>query len=341
MLQANRFSPLPAALVLLVAGAAQAQPAAVAPAGAPQFLASAYRDGFQPRATAFAAESAALHTAIDTLCEVPAADADAALAAARTQWQATTTAWDRLAGVAVGPLVKRRALTALDFNPTRPPLIERAIGSAPVGAEAMERVGTPAKGIPALEWLLWTRKPAPQSPACRYTQQVAIELAREGATLSAGFAELAATDWAADPARTYLAWQELFNQWLGGFERLRWTQIDKPLKTVETSSAGKAPVFARAASGHAAQSWAAQWEALRALAGPVAQSLAAGGRKPLADRLTQSVAEADAAMQRATPADLPALPAATRALAGVKKLIEAEVAPALEVVVGFSDGDGD
>jgi predicted lipoprotein len=341
MLQTNRFSSLPAALVLLLSGAAQAQPAAVAPAGAPQFLASAYRDSFQPRATAFAAESAALHKAIDTLCEAPAADAATALEAARTQWQAATTAWDRLAGVAVGPLVKRRALTALDFNPTRPPLIERAIGSAPVGAEAMERVGTPAKGIPALEWLLWTKKPAPQSPACRYTQQVAIELAREGATLSAGFAELAATDWAADPARTYLAWQELFNQWLGGLERLRWTQIDKPLKTVETSSTGKAPVFARAASGHAAQSWAAQWEALRALAAPVAQALAADGRQPLAERLTQSVAEADAAMQRATPADLPALPAATRALAGVKKLIEAEVAPALEVVVGFSDGDGD
>lgn len=341
MLQTNRFSSLPAALALLLAGAAQAQPAAVAPAGAPQFLASAYRDSFQPRATAFAAESAALNQAIDTLCEAPAAEAASALAAARTQWQATTTAWDRLAGVAVGPLVQRRALTALDFNPTRPALIERAIGSAPVGAEAMERVGTPAKGIPALEWLLWTKKPAPQSPACRYTQQVAIELAREGAALSAGFAERVATDWAADPARTYLAWQELFNQWLGGFERLRWTQIDKPLKTVETSSAGKAPVFARAASGHAAQSWAAHWEALRSLAAPVAQSLAASGQQPLADRLVQSVAEADAAMRRATPADLPALPAATRALAGVKKLIEAEVAPALEVVVGFSDGDGD
>ncbi|MGJ7544384.1 imelysin family protein [Variovorax sp. LT1R16] len=341
MSQTNRFSLLPAALMLLLAGAAQAQPAAVAPAGAPQFLASAYRDGFVPRATAFATESAALNKAVDTLCEGSDTDAAAALEAARTQWRATTSAWDRLAGVAVGPLVKRRALTALDFNPTRPPLIERAIGSAPVGAEAMERVGTPAKGIPALEWLLWTKKPAPQSPACRYTQQVAIELAREGATLSAGFAELAATDWAADPARTYLAWQELFNQWLGGFERLRWAQIDKPLKTVETSNTGKAPVFARAVSGHAAQSWAAQWEALRSLAAPVAQTLAASGKQALAERLTQAVAEADAAMQRATPADLPALPAATRALAGVKKLIEADVAPALKVVVGFSDGDGD
>jgi len=337
----NRFRSLVVPLALLASAAVQAQPAPVAPTGAPQFLASAYRDQFVPRADAFAAESAALGKAIDALCDAPAAEAATALGAAQARWKTTTTAWDRLAGVAVGPLVKRRALTALDFNPTRPALIERAIVTAPVGPEAMERVGTPAKGIPALEWLLWSKKPAPQSPACRYTQQVAIELAREGATIADGFAELAATNWAADPAKTYLAWQELFNQWLGGFERLRWAQIDKPLKTVETSSTGKAPIFSRAASGHAAQSWAAHWDALRSLAPPVAQSLAGSGKQPLAERLAQSFAGTDAAMQRATPADLAALPAATRELAATKKLIEADVAPALDVVVGFSDGDGD
>ena len=115
----------------------------------------------------------------------------------------------------------------------------------------------------------------------------------------------------------------------------------KPVAMVAPSRGGKAPVFSCAASGHAAQSWAAHWEALRSLAPPVAQALAGSGKQPLAARLTQSFAGTDAAMQRATPADLAALPAATRELAATKKLIEADVAPALEVVVGFSDGDGD
>ena len=324
---------------LLFAGAVQAQPTK-APAGAPAFLAQAYKNEFAPRGQAFAAEARGLLAATDTFCHGSAADT-AGLEAVRNQWRRTTTAWDRLSGVAVGPLVKRRAPTALDFNPTRPPLIERAIASAPVGAEAMERVGTPAKGLPALEWLLWVKNPAPQSPACRYTQQVAADLAREADVLSAGLAELAGVDWADDPRRTFLAWQELFNQWLGGIERLRWVQIDKPLKTAETSANGKPPVFGRAASGHTDASWAAQWSASRALALPVAQALAAAGKQPLADRLSAAFAAADTALQEAKAQQPATLPAATRELAAVKKLIEADVAAALDVTIGFSDGDGD
>lgn len=334
----TRFISVAAAFLL--AGTVQAQPTE-APPGAPALLAQVYKNEFAPRGQAFATEARGLLAATDAWCNGSASDATAGLESARAQWRSTTTAWDRLAGVAVGPLVKRRALTALDFNPTRPPLIERAITTAPVGAEAMERVGTPAKGIPALEWLLWTKNPAPQSPACRYTQQVAGELAREADVLAAGLTELAAVDWAADPRRTFLAWQELFNQWLGGIERLRWVQIDKPLKTAETSANGKPPVFGRAASGHTDASWAAQWSAARALAAPVAQSLAAAGQQPLADRLSAAFAAADAAMQQAKAQQPATLPAATRELAAVKKLVEADVATALDVTIGFSDGDGD
>ena len=333
------FRSLCAAACLAWAAAAQAQPAA----GIAELIERSYREAFVPRAAAFAEASGQLSSAVGALCEAPADGAAAALEAARAQWRNTTAAWDRLAGIAVGPVVKRRALTALDFNPTRPATIERAIKTAPSTPEQMERIGTPAKGIPALEWLLWSASPAPapQSPTCRYTQQVAQDLQREAAAIAEGFGTLAATDWKADPERTNLALQELINQWLGGVERLRWTQIEKPLKAAETSSGGKAPAFTRMASGHTAQSWAAQGEALSELAPPVADALRARGHGPLADRLAQSVTQAEPAMRAATPADAAGLGAAVRELGALKKLIEAEVAPALDVTIGFSDGDGD
>ena len=91
--------------------------------------------------------------AVKALCDAtpPAGQAQSA---AHLQWQATTHAWERLSSVAVGPLITRRSQRQIDFSPTRPSLIERAIQSGPAGQQAMERIGTPAKGLPALEWLL-------------------------------------------------------------------------------------------------------------------------------------------------------------------------------------------
>lgn len=310
--------------------------------GTVALLSQAYGGQFAPRAAAFADESQRFTAAADALCDGPADAGAAGLASAQSQWQRTATAWDRLAGVAVGPLVRRRALTALDFHPTRPATIERAIKVAPATPQQMERIGTPAKGLPTLEWLLWRAPPvplAPQSPACRYTQQVARDLAREAATLSEGFAAQSRTTWASEHRATFLALQELVNQWLGGVERLRWTQIDRPLKAAE--STGKAPAFTRAASGHTAQGWAAHWDALRSLGGPIGAALRARGQAALAGRMDAALAQADAALAAARPEAPATLAPAVQALDGLKQLIEAEAAPALDVVIGFSDGDGD
>ena len=333
------------ACALLAAAPASAQSPDATPAPQPgtvDLLAQAYARQFALRAAAFAQEATRLTGAVDALCDGAAAEGATGLAAAQAQWRTATTAWDRLAAVAVGPLVQRRALTALDFNPTRPAAIERAIQAAPGGPAQMERIGTPAKGIPALEWLLWSARPAPATPACRYTQQVAQELAREAGTLAEGFAAQARTDWAADHRAAFLALQELVNQWLGGVERLRWTQIDKPLKAAESATQKKkAPAFPRAASGHTGAAWAAQWEALRELGAPVGAALRARGQGALATRLQGALAQADQALVAAHPEDTTTLPPAVQALGALKKLIEADIAPALDVAIGFSDDDGD
>lgn len=314
-------------------------------------VAGLYRHWAPPRAAALAEESQQLRSALQALCRASPGNSKAALETARAEWKDALGAWERLAALPFGPLIERRSVRQIDFTPTRPRLIERAIKSAPRGAEAMERVGTPAKGFPALEWLLWTEPVAPGQPACEYAIEVADDLLREAEALRTAFAEGAAREW--DEAEANAAFTEFLNQSVGAFERLRWQQIERPLREAETQ--GQAPEFPRAASASSADSWARQWEALRTLtvasdskppqpgAGVVPLDLYLRGRGhlALAERWGQSVSASDAAMRDLRPGQRDRLLAAAEALERTKRMAQGEVAPALQVSIGFSDSDGD
>lgn len=324
---------------------------------APDLLRGAYRQLYTPRSAGFAQRAAELSEAVGRWCEGDAAGADAGLAQARERWRAAALAWDGLSAVAIGPLLARRSQRRIDFSPTRPELIERAIRAEPADARAMERIGTPAKGLPALEWLLWRRPPAPGTAACRYALRVAEDIETEAQALAAAFEQEAARDWAADEQATAAATSELLNQWVGGLERLRWTQIERPLRGAGQGGRN-APAWPRAASGLTADSWAASWQALAALAAaagntapqpgtdlvPLESYLRGRGLNPLADRLAAQVAQVAQASRLAAlarPQQRPGVLAFARALAALKRLAEAELAPALDVHIGFSDADGD
>ncbi len=313
------------------------------PADAMQGL---YRGQLAPRALAFEQQAQALRPELQQYC-----DATGPLAAARQQWVATLDAWERLAALPLGPLIERRSLRQIDFQPARPELIGKAIARKPTGPGDLERIGTPAKGLPALEWLLWTRPAAPGTPACDYARLLADDLLREATALREAFDRAAADEW--DETRGDAAFAEFINQWVGGIERLRWAQIDKPRR--EAASRGRAPQFARRASGQTAASWARQWQVLRDAAVfqgrtapaageapvPIETYLRGRGLNPLADRWVQQLQRSQAAMQGLKPGPARPLDAAVRSLGASKALAEAEVAPALEVSIGFSDADGD
>jgi uncharacterized protein len=341
-----------------LAGAAAPQTAVVAlpfyrPADVMQGL---YRHRQQPAAARFVATAAALPAVLQLRCDATAAGAGQALATAQAAWLASLAAWETLATVPLGPLIERRSARTLDFQPTRPALIERAIRA---GTE-LPRVGAPAKGLPALEWLLWTQPVAPGSAACAYAVRVADELAREAASLEQAVAETARADW--DESRGDAAFAELMNQWLGAAERLRWSAIDKPRK--EAASRGQArPTHPRQASGQAAASWARQWQVLAALAASAASAdstsaeaapsapgtaavaletyLRGRGLNPLADRWAAQIARSARAMQGLRTGDSRRIDAAVQALAATQALMRQELAPALAVSLGFSDADGD
>lgn len=312
-----------------------------------------------PRAQDFDRNARALVPAVAALCQAPAADGKAALESARTAWQATTRAWEQLAAVSVGPVIARRSQRAIDFTPTRPALIEKAIAAQPQGARAFERIGTPAKGLPALEWLLWTRPAQPGSPACSYAHEVAQDVARESGVLEKAFSEAAGTDWGAEDkqAQSTQAISEFVNQWVGGIERLRWAQMDKPLRAAQGT---RKPDYPRTASGGTLAAWAATWGGLRSVttlpagadipaAGealvPLEMYLRGKGLNPLADRLRQATDKVDASMAQVQKSGLQngkaAIQQTAKDLAALKYLAESEVAPALQVSIGFSDADGD
>ncbi len=312
----------------------------------------------QPRSADFAQVSQALPAALRALCAAPAAQPEAALGDARTAWQKAMLAWESLSAVAVGPVVSRRAQRQIDFAPTRPQLIERAIKTQPQGAKAFERVGTPAKGLPALEWLLWTQPVRPASPACSYAVEVALDVEREALALQAAFKEASTTDWGAEDEqeRSTQAMGEFINQWVGGIERLRWAHMEKPLRAAQGT---RAPDYPRAASALTAEAWTAEWSTLRTLAVlpaeaavpapgqalvPLETYLRGRGLNPLADRLvktTQDIDSAFSALTRAGQNNGTQVQQVAKALSALKRLAEAEIAPALQVSIGFSDADGD
>ena len=324
-------------------------------------LQSLYGHWGQPRARELATAAQALPSAVRALCEAPAGQSTAALANARSAWQRGMLAWETLGAVAVGPVIARRTQRQMDFAPTRPALIERAIKTQPQGAKAFERIGTPAKGLPALEWLLWTQPAAPASPACSYAVEVALDIEREAVALASAFDAAASTDWAAEDEqeRSTAAMGEFINQWVGGIERLRWAHMEKPLRAAQGT---RTPDYPRAASGQAATAWKAEWDALRALAVlpdsaatptpgealvPLETYLRGRGLNPLADQLLGTTQRVDTALQAiarsgaAGKAGGERVLQASKELAALKRLAEAEIAPALQVSIGFSDADGD
>ncbi|MCG3785605.1 imelysin family protein [Delftia acidovorans] len=310
-----------------------------------------YGQWFSPQAKAAQASAQALSQALRAHCAAPAGSAAATLQTARQAYVQSSRQWSSLSAVALGPLVERRSARLVDFRPMRPALLKKAIQSAPADLAAMERIGAPAKGYPALENLLWTQPVEPQTPACAYATLVAEEIGAEMGILSNGFAKLAAQDWSEDGDATTEAMAEFINQWVGGLERLRWADMEKPLR----SAGSKPPAWEHLASGSTVEIWRAHWQGLRTLAVsvdrkvpqpgvdivPIESYLRGRGLNPLADRWLKAVNEADAGMRALTEPTAKAVDAATKPLSRLKRLMEGEVAPALEVNIGFSDADGD
>ncbi len=272
---------------------------------------------------------------------------------ARQAWTATALAWAALSALATGPLVTRRSARRVDFMPVRTALVLRAIEAAPVGEEAMDRVGSAAKGLGALEWLLWVQT-APRHEAARaYATEMARDIQREADAVAQAFVAMAEREM--DDEAVVAAFAEILNQWIGGLEQLRLQRLVRPVEEARTRGA-RAPLPLRPWAGIDVQERTARWQALQAAAifaggtapprgqglpVPIETYLRSRGLNPLADRLRGLTTSAERALVAAADNKPASMLRAAQRLGQAKHLAEADVAPALEVRVGFSDADGD
>lgn len=334
---------------------------------ATHFVQGALRYHLLPLADRWLHASAQLVPQVQALCEAKPAQYASQRRVVQGQWQQTLSSWVAMQSVVVGPLVDRRTQRRIDFQPVRSQAIERAVAQVASGdlvdVTSLEGVGAPARGLPALEWLLWKPQAAvPRSAACRYAVLLSQEVQQEALAVQQGFATQVQRDWADQEEQASAAMADIINQWLGAVEALRWRDMGQPLlkSRSQPEREGKS-AFARALSLQTFQAWHVQWRNIRPLTvqghalvpepgqGVVSVELYLRGRglNALADKLQANARRVDVAM-----AGLPdsggvtrrhalAMDKAVQALGALRHLIEAQVAPALQVHIGFSDADGD
>lgn len=296
------------------------------------FVRNALQVHFLPAAEAFDRSISALRDLLMPGC-VP-------LPKAREHWLAALLDWERLAAVAVGPLIERRSARTVDFWPTRPAMVDAAVAAAPAEVKALERIGAPAKGLPAIEYVLWQAQP--DTAQCRYAALLAQECAAEAQIILAAFQAMAQRDWTTDTALPVL--QEWIGQAVGGLEQLRWKKIGKPAR------GGRKSDWPRFASGATRASWQATWGALEDfLRGPenneaftgVTGLLRGRGDLEIGDQLDASAERTHGTVAKADPARPASIAAAQKAVAQTKSVLEDKAAAAMQIMVGFSDADGD
>jgi hypothetical protein len=336
--------------IAVTAGAQTPMAPAERPLAHPQTI--AFADGllkgwYAPAARRFAADGDQLADRTQAWCAASpgAGSRDPALEAARRAWVQAMQSWVRLSAVPIGPLLDRHSDTRLDFQPMRPAALDKVIAQPVAPGEwAMDRVGAQARGLPAMEYLLWKKPAAPRSAACAYLAVLARDLRDEARELALDYATEAATTRDADQAA---AWFNTYvNQWLSGMARMRWRDLEMP---VRSWGMDQAP---RAASGQTALAWRERWQALRqvsiggagtpAAVMPLADYLRARGLADAADALRRDVVQADAALQDITPTTPPArLLDAPKRIDTVTHTISRDVPAALPVQLEFSADDGD
>ena len=321
-------------------------PEAAPPITARQMVDALLQQHFVPLAQTLQSHAQALEASLQN----PHAD----WSAHRSPWIATMLAWETLAAVAVGPVVDSRSARAIDFWPTRPAQIQRILDSGLAGltdVRSLETVGSSARGLPALEWLLYK---TPGSPHARsLALLLAHQVRQEFDTLQAGFAQLASTE--REEGQAWSLYSEWFGQAVGGLEQLR-------IKKMVADTWGKdSSPWVRGLSGQTSASWMAQARGLQAFmvgtpaAQAQAQKRAAGtlvpgsvnslllgrGHVQHSQALLQRTDAMVHAVARARPNQPASLRKAHAALADASTLMDTLAGQVLNIALGFTDADGD
>lgn len=300
-----------------------------------EYLQHLWSQHYGPHADQVLASSKALHAATTAYCRKPGSRG-----AAQEAWRKVLAPWTRLMTVDGGPMRERYALRLLDSRHPVPELIRKAMQQERDGAKVIDKVGPASKGLGALEWMLFAPESAMEGvPLCPYLQSASGEWLREISELLPLIKAQAGQR--RNTEAVVLEYEEFINQWHSGLNKLWVGGIERPLKVLESK-----PPFSpwpRPYSDGAAAERELRWQTLRDLALlpnklSIEQQLRQAANPAAATVWRTQVLQCDQVLKRG--AEPKALMAAAACLSQLGQLLNTQVAPALKVTMGFSDGDG-
>lgn len=296
------------------------------------------RDYIRPGFAAFA-------KAADALAQIDSCDP----AALTPAFQSAYDAWMGVAHLTLGPAEEEGRGLAVLFWPDPKGLgwkAQRALlagDPAALAPEAFAEQSVAARGLPALERLLYPAEALPADP-CPLIHATADDMARTAAALDAGwgpYGNVLLT--AGQPGNTaYLsdteARQALFTQMVTGLEALADGRLGRPLGTFDRPR----PELAEArASGRSLRNVVLSLQGLHGLA------------RTLSPESPKTLAAFDHALSLAEAVDDPVFAGVAepqgrlkveilqQAVRSIREAAIAEIAPALGVTLGFNSADGD
>lgn len=200
-----------------------------------------------------------------------AAQADCAPGALKAPWNAAYDAWLRVGHIRIGPGEEGAQASAILYWPDPRGSLQKAQDAAlEAGVGSLEDAPHAARGLMALERLIYDPPAANAAAICDLTRATTFDLARMASAIEAGwtggFAERLRHPGAAGNSR-YLnqteARQALFMEMVGGFDFLVKQRLGRPLGTFDHPHPERAEARA---SNRSVENVALQLRALRDLA---------------------------------------------------------------------------
>lgn len=303
------------------------------------------------------ADATALAQALAATCD----NGDAA--PAQAAWRALRDSWSVTGAFAFGPVAEQMQAGPLDFWPVRTDTIEAKILEAPAAIDAayIDALGTSAKGLPALEYLLFAGPIDPKSPRCAYAVALADDVVRRTGELAdawqTGAAEALRTAGHGSTIYTseQLGLDAVVNATIENLYRMVKDKLDRPLGNLTGSAPD--PAISESIFSHGGRV-----DLERNLDGfervylgadlesggdPGLGALVAARDAALDERILAQLAVARAALaafdrlDTALVDDRSAVQTARDELDALRRLIKLDVASLLGVTLSLSDNDGD
>lgn len=309
----------------------------------------------------------ALEEATRSLCAAPTV---ASLGDTQESWRRARRSWSRHFAFGFGPASAQRS--ALDFWPVRTTTVEDAIAAAPAAADPdyIDNLGVSAKGLPALEYILFGVDEDPAAlvaglgdnggQRCVYARMLAEDIAARSALIAAAWVDEYADELrsAGQGSGLYATRKDavdaVINYLIDSLATMVAAKLDTPLGNL--SGAPPAPEnlesrFSGATRDDLQANLEGFWSAYHGEADAAAAGLSvlvadAGGDSDLRARDQYAIA-LEEVLALPTPASEALAPERARfqtvrdELDALRRLLKLDVASLLGVTLALSDNDGD